>query len=65
MSTVLLELGTHQPLGAQCEQAVAAHATGEITQAKTLLGQLPAGETSLLLADRLYGGAATHLHPAF
>ena len=57
MSVVLLELGTHQPLGAQCEQAVAAHATGEITLAKTLLGQLPAGEPSLLLADRLYGGA--------
>ena len=57
MSAVLIELGTHQPLGAQCEQALAEHATDEITLAKALLGQLPAGEPSLLLADRLYGGA--------
>lgn len=57
MSAVLIELGTHQPLGAQCEQAEAAHATGEISLAKALLGRLPAKEPSLLLADRLYGGA--------
>jgi hypothetical protein len=53
MSAVLIELGTHQPLGAQCERALAQHATAEITLARGLLGQLPAREPSLLLADRL------------
>lgn len=56
MTAVLIELGTHQPLGAQCEQAQGKGTTGEITQAKMLLEQLPDAESSLLLADRLYGG---------
>lgn len=56
MTAVLLELGTHQPLAAQCEQAPQGRASAEITLAKKLLEHLPRQGPSLLLADRLYGG---------
>ena len=57
MTAVLLELGTHQPLAAQCEQAPQGRASAEITLAKKLLEHLPRQGPSLLMADRLYGGA--------
>lgn len=56
MTAVLVELGTHQPLAAACEQAEGGKASAEITLAKQLLGELPAKGKSLLLAGRLYGG---------
>ena len=55
-TAVLVELGTHQPLAAACDQGGLGHAPGEVTLAKCLLGSIPAGQPTLLLADRLYGG---------
>lgn len=51
-TTVLLELGLHNPLAA----AIGRAGQSEWTQALELLAQLP--ERALLLADRLYGCAA-------
>jgi hypothetical protein len=52
---VLLELGTHQPLAAACESGGLGRHEGELTLARRLLGDIPAKEDTLLLADRLYG----------
>lgn len=52
---VLLELGTHQPLGAACAQMDTEHEEGELTVARRLLGRIPQQEDTLLLADRYYG----------
>jgi hypothetical protein len=54
-SAVLLELGTHQPLAAECEQGGLGRHEGELTLARRLLGGIPQNEDTLLLADRLYG----------
>lgn len=55
---VLLELGTHQPLGAACAQLDSEHEEGELTVARRLLGCIPQQEDTLLLADRYYGRGA-------
>lgn len=54
-TAVLLELGTHQPLGAACEAGGLGRHEGELTVARRLLGDVPQKEDVLLLADRLYG----------
>ena len=50
--SVLLEIGTHHPIGA----AIATHQEGEITLTRRLLKLLP--KKSLLIADRLLGVGA-------
>jgi hypothetical protein len=55
---VLLELGTHQPLGAACADVWCGHEEGELTIARRLLGAIPVSEDTLLLADRYYGRGA-------
>ena len=55
---VLVELGTHQPLGAACAQVEAEREEGELTIARRLLGSIPQDEDTLLLADRYYGRGA-------
>jgi hypothetical protein len=55
---VLLELGTHQPLGAACADVLCGGEEGELTIARRLLGSIPVSEDTLLLADRYYGRGA-------
>lgn len=57
-TAVLLELGTHQPLGIACSQAGLAREEGEIDIARRSLNCLPGTGPSLLLGDRLYGCAS-------
>ena len=56
-TAVLLELGTHQPLGAARALPGLDHAEGELNIARRVLGAIPREEDTLLLADRLYGCA--------
>jgi hypothetical protein len=56
-SAVLLELGTHQPLGVARALPGLDHAEGEMTLARRALCGIPQDEDTLLLADRLYGCA--------
>jgi hypothetical protein len=56
-TAVLLELGTHQPLGAACALRPLDPAQGELNIARRVLGAIPSQEDTLLLADRLYGCA--------
>jgi hypothetical protein len=55
---VLVELGTHQPLGAACDALDSAKAQAEIGLARQLLESIPQKEDTLLLADRYYGRGA-------
>lgn len=57
-TAVLLELGTHQPLGVACAQAGLKREEGELDIARRTLSGLPQQEPCLLLADRLYGSAS-------
>ncbi|MFM2006338.1 MAG: hypothetical protein RLZZ09_1993 [Pseudomonadota bacterium] len=52
---VLVELGTHQPLGAGCMRERPGPAEGELTIAKRALPGVPRNSATLILADRLYG----------
>jgi hypothetical protein len=54
-TAVLLELGTHQPLGAARALPNMDHTEGELNIARRTLGAIPKKEDTLLLADRLYG----------
>jgi hypothetical protein len=54
-TAVLLELGTHQPLGVARALPELEHAEGEMNIARRALGGIPKQEDTLLLADRLYG----------
>jgi hypothetical protein len=54
---VLVELGTHQPLGAARALPDLDHAEGELNIARRVLCAIPQEEDTLLLADRLYGCA--------
>jgi hypothetical protein len=56
-TAVLLELGTHQPLGAARALPGTDRAEGELNIARRVLGAIPREEDTLLLADRLYGCA--------
>jgi hypothetical protein len=55
---VLVELGTHQPLGAACDTLDSAKEPAEITLARQLLESIPQKQDTLLLADRYYGRGA-------
>ena len=55
---VLVELGTHQPLGASCTQMDGATEESEWSIAHRLWGSIPGQEDTLLLADRYYGRGA-------
>jgi hypothetical protein len=57
-SAVLLEVGTHQPLGLACAATGLDEPEGELTIARRTLRALSKAEPSLLLADRLYGCAS-------
>lgn len=54
-TAVLLELGTHQPLGVARALGQDDHTEGELNIARRTLGAIPKNEDTLLLADRLYG----------
>lgn len=54
-TAVLLELGTHQPLGVARALPKDDHPEGELNIARRTLGAIPKKEDTLLLADRLYG----------
>jgi DDE family transposase len=55
---VLVELGTHQPLGAACAQVDGATEESEWSIARRLWSNIPDQEDTLLLADRYYGRGA-------
>lgn len=55
---VLVELGTHQPLGAACATLDSVKEQAEISLARQLLESIPQKEDTLLLADRYYGRGA-------
>ena len=57
-SSVLLELGTHQPLAVACSMQNLDHEEGELPIARRTLTALPRNEPTLLLADRHYGHAS-------
>ena len=54
-TAVLLEVGTHQPLGAACCQPQIEPSEGELTLARRVLAAIPCDEDTLLLLDRCYG----------